>query len=237
MSVGGVDLAGMLPHEAAAVCGASRATGYRWWACYRKGGWAALRDRSSRPRSHPRRLPVEAEQVIVAVRQRTHAGPVVSRRSRASGVDDGQGTAAVGLLTPAAAWRDPVIRYERDRPGELCMSTPRSWVGSTWSASASSETASTQPPRRLAAPAHRRRRHTRLAYAEVLAGQDAAACAAFLDRAIRWYAEQDIHVERVMSDNAWAYRSRAWRIICARHRVRRRYTGHTRPAPTGRPKR
>lgn len=31
--------AGMRPGEAAAVCGASRATGYRLWARYQRGGW------------------------------------------------------------------------------------------------------------------------------------------------------------------------------------------------------
>ena len=69
--------AGMRPHEAAAWCGASRATGYRGGlVTSRAGGWRCGIVRLCRGR-HPRRLPVEAERLIVAVRQRTHAGPVV----------------------------------------------------------------------------------------------------------------------------------------------------------------
>jgi Helix-turn-helix domain len=43
--------AGMRPGEAAAVCGASRATGYRLWARYRQGGWAAPRPPRGRIRA------------------------------------------------------------------------------------------------------------------------------------------------------------------------------------------
>src|SRR6476659_5446362 len=69
--------AGMSPPVAAAACGASRATVYRLWARYRVGGWAALKDRPSTPWRQPRRLSGEAEREIVAIRQRTSAGPVV----------------------------------------------------------------------------------------------------------------------------------------------------------------
>jgi transposase InsO family protein len=75
--------------------------------------------------------------------------------------------------------------------------------------------------------------HSRLAYAELLAAQDGPACAAFLERALAWYREQGIIVERVLSDNAKAYSSRAWRTVCARHRVRRRFTRPYRPQTNG----
>jgi transposase InsO family protein len=58
--------------------------------------------------------------------------------------------------------------------------------------------------------------HSRLAYAEVLAREDGQACAAFLARALAWYREQGIVVERVLTDNAGAYRSRPWRLVCPR---------------------
>ena len=35
--------------SAAAACGASRATGYRWWVRYRAGGWRGLEDRPCTP--------------------------------------------------------------------------------------------------------------------------------------------------------------------------------------------
>jgi transposase InsO family protein len=227
--------AGMRPGEAAAVCGASRATGYRVWARYKQAGWAGLRDRPSVPRSHPRRLSFEVEREIVAIRKRTNAGPVV--------------VAAICGRPPSTVakvlrrWgcsrlprpeRDPVIRYERERPGELLHVDTKKLgrfhvVG-----------------KRILQDGVKRSRyagwqhlhiaiddHTRLAYAEVLAGQDAEACASFLDRAIRWYADHGITIQRVLTDNAWAYRSQPWRAACARHHVAGRYTKPYTPRTNG----
>jgi transposase len=67
---------GVSPSSAAARGGASRATGYRLWRRYQESGWAGLRDRRSVPRRQPRRLPVEAEQRILAARRRCAFGPV-----------------------------------------------------------------------------------------------------------------------------------------------------------------
>jgi len=75
--------------------------------------------------------------------------------------------------------------------------------------------------------------HSRLAYAELLAADDGAACAAFLERALAFYSEHGIVVERVLTDNAKPYSSRAWRQVCARHRVRRRFTRPYRPQTNG----
>ena len=75
--------------------------------------------------------------------------------------------------------------------------------------------------------------HSRLAYAEVLPREDGEACASFLARALAWYREQGIVVERVLTDNAGAYRSRPWRLVCARNRVRRRFTRPYRPRTNG----
>lgn len=66
--------------------------------------------------------------------------------------------------------------------------------------------------------------HSRLAYAEILTREDGEACAAFLERALAWYRQRGIVVERVLTDNAGAYRSRPWRRVCARNRLRRRFT-------------
>lgn len=57
--------------------------------------------------------------------------------------------------------------------------------------------------------------HSRLAYSEVLPDEQGPTCAAFLDRALDYFAAHGIpKVERLMTDNAWAYR---WslRTTCA----------------------
>ncbi len=66
-------LAGMSPGAAAQAVGAARATGYRWWARYRIGGWRELRERPSTPKHQPRRLSPAAEAEILAARQRSGA--------------------------------------------------------------------------------------------------------------------------------------------------------------------
>ena len=71
--------------------------------------------------------------------------------------------------------------------------------------------------------------HSRLAYAELLAGERPADCVAFLHRAIAWYAEHGITIERVLSDNGNGYRSHAWAAACAELGIGRRYTRPTRP--------
>jgi Integrase core domain len=42
--------------------------------------------------------------------------------------------------------------------------------------------------------------HTRLAYCEILPSQRTGDCCAFLRRAVAWYAEQAITIERLLSD-------------------------------------
>jgi transposase InsO family protein len=226
---------GMRPAQAAAACGASRATGYRLWARYQQGGWSALGDRSSTPRRQPRRLSVEAEREIVAIRQRTNAGPVVIAAIT------GRPASTVGKVL--RRWgcsqlprpeRDPIRRYERERPGELLHVDTKKLgrfhvVG-----------------KRILQDGVRRSRkagwqhlhvaiddHSRLAYAEVLAGQDKQACAAFLRRAVAWYADQGIMVERVLSDNAKAYHSHLWRNSCAELGIQRRFTQPYTPRTNG----
>ena len=113
-------LAGQSPQAAAAACGASRATGYRLWARFRAGGWAALADRPSTPRRQPRRLPAEAEREILAWREHLRAGPAVI----AAILERPVSTVAKVLRRAGCSrlpkpQRDPRVRYERACVGEL----------------------------------------------------------------------------------------------------------------------
>ncbi len=228
-------LAGESPQAAAAACGASRATGYRLWRRFQDGGWAALGDRPSTPIRQPRRLLPEVEAEIAAARAQTQAGPLVLAailERPASTI--GKVLRRLGLSRLPKPERDPVIRYERERAGELLhVDTKR--LNRFWHVG-----------KRILGAGRRRSTgagwhflhvaiddHSRLAYAEVLASEDGAACAAFLLRALAWYREQGIVVERALTDNAGAYRSRSWRLVCARNRVRRRFTRPYRPQTNG----
>lgn len=225
--------AGRVVGEAGAVVGASRATAYRWRARYAAEGWAGLRERPSTPRSHPRRLSREVEAEILAVRERTRGGPQVV------GVIVGRSASTVGKALRRLGHsrlprepRPPVLRYERDRPGELLHIDTKK-LGRFWHVG-----------KRILQDGLRRSRHagwqhvhvavddhSRLAYAEVLPSERREDAVAFLERALAWYHEQGIIVEAVMTDNGNAYRSFVWRERCTalgvRHLRTRPYTPRT----------
>jgi transposase InsO family protein len=218
--------AGMSPQAAAAACGASRATGYRVWRRYREGGWAALVDRPSTPIRQPRRLPAAAEQEILACRAELKAGPaVIAAVVQRPASTVGKVLRRAGCSRLPRARRDPRVRYERDRPGELLHLDTKK-LGRFW-----------EIGKRIRADGVHRSRHagwqhlhiaiddhSRLAYAEVLPTERRHDCAAFLRRAVAWYADHGIQIERVISDNAKAYHSHLWRDTCAELAIGRRYT-------------
>ena len=228
-------LAGQSPQAAAAACGASRATGYRLWARYQEGGWAALADRPPVPRRQPRRLSRELEQRILAAREYAKAGPVIVGAQLglpASTVWKVLHRYGVSRLRQPA--REPSQRYERDRPGEL-LHVDIKRLGRFW----------TVGKRIHGDGLHRNRHagwqylhlaiddHSRLAYAELLRSESPADCVAFLRRAVAWYAEHGITIERVLSDNGNGYRSFAWRDACTELNIGRRYTRPRRPQTNG----
>jgi len=226
---------GLTPEQAAVACGAHRSTGYRWLARFEEAGWDGLVDRSSVPRRQPRRLSLEAEREILAVRQRTLSGArvVAAITGRPASTID-KVLRRHGCSRLPRPERDPIRRYERERPGELVHVDTKKLgrfhvVG-----------------KRILQDGVRRNRaagwqhlhvaiddHSRLVYGEVLAGQDRAACAAFFRRAVAWYATQGILVERVLSDNAKAYHSHLWRDTCTELGIARRYTRPYTPRTNG----
>jgi transposase InsO family protein len=226
---------GLSPERAAVVCGAHRATGYRWLARFEREGWQGLVDRPSVPRRQPRRLSVDAEAEIVAMRHASRCGPrVIAAITGRPASTVGKVLRRHGCSRLPRPERDPVRRYERERPGELLHVDTKKLgrfhiVG-----------------KRILAPGVQRSPragwqhlhvaiddHSRLAYAEVLAGQDRHACAAFLRRAVAWYAQQGITIERVMSDNAKAYHSRLWHTTCLELGIQRRFTRPYTPRTNG----
>ncbi len=236
---------GVSPPLAAASGGCSRATAYRLWRRYREGGWVALRDRPSTPRRQPRRLSTELEQQILLARRRTAYGPV-----RLAGLVP-HSPSTIGkvlrrhgcsrLPRPGTAAARCARRYEREQPGEL-LHVDTKKLGRFW-----------EPGKRVLGeqagrPQGNRRvgwqhlhvaidDHSRLAYAELLPGQDAESCARFLQRAVAWYRGHGIVVERVLTDNAKAYHARAWVETSGRLGIERRYTRAYRPRTNGKAER
>jgi transposase InsO family protein len=78
---------------------------------------------------------------------------------------------------------------------------------------------------------------TRLAYAEVLADERGATAAAFLARALAWYAARGVRVLRLLTDNGGCYRSRALRAVAAAHGLAHTFTRPYRPQTNGKAER
>jgi hypothetical protein len=75
---------------------------------------------------------------------------------------------------------------------------------------------------------------TRVAYAEVLPDEKAVTATGFLERALAWFRDQDVLVERVMTDNGSCYRSHRFRRAVEAWGARQI---HTRPYRAQRPAR
>ncbi len=204
-------LAGVSPRDAAASAGASasRASGYRWWARYRAGGWAAagrrLGERPSTPKRQPRRLSTAEEAEIVAARERSGAGPLTL------GAMLGRPASTVGKVLRRLGRsrlprepRPPMVRHERERPGELLHIDTKK-LGRFWNVGKRIlNDGVTRSPRAGWQHVHVA---SRLAYAEVLPTDRRHDALAFLERTLHWFAEQGVTVEAVMTDNGAAYAS------------------------------
>jgi transposase InsO family protein len=239
----------------AAEMNVSRATGYKWLARWRAEGRAGLADRPSRAHRQPRRTPPQVEQRILALR----AGRKLGAARIAPLVGLAPSTVHAVLTRHGLhrlAWLDRptgqlIRRYERARPGELIhVDVKKLGVirpGGGWRAHGRSSAQSQFS--RAESGAGRRvgydyvhcaiDDHTRLAYAEIHPDETAATCAGFLRAAATFFAGHGIpRIERVMTDNAMAYRrSNAWRQALAELGAQPRFTRSYRPQTNGKAER
>jgi transposase InsO family protein len=231
--------------------GVSRATGYKWLARWRAEGDTGLLDRPSTAHRLPGKTSIEAEARVCALRRQLKRGP--RRLAPLLGIP---ASTIHAVLTRHGlhrlAWLDrptgqPIRRYERDRPGELLhvdvKKIGRLRDGGGWRVHGRGST------QNLAARTGTRvgyeyvhaaiDDHTRLAYAEIHPDEKADTCAAFLHRAAAHFQVLGIPaIERVMTDNAMAYRrSRAWKQALDELGAQARFTRSYRPQTNGKAER
>ena len=235
--------AGWKQAHIAAAMGVSRKCVKTWIERHEAEGEVGLENRSSRPHSMPTRATPEVEQSVLAARAEHRDGPdvlgpkvgvparTVSRILRRHGVpylrECDPMTGEVIRSSKATA-----VRYERDRPGELVHMDVKKLGkipdGGGWRAHG-----------RAATVDHRHKKiqvgydyvhslvddHSRLAYSEILPDEKGPTCAAFLERAAAYFAAKGIPcIERVMTDNAFAYRySTDVKRVCAALGARQKF--------------
>ncbi len=222
----------------AAAMGVSRKCVRTWIDRYASEGEAGLVTRSSRPRSMPTRTNDEVEQAVLAARAKHREGPDVLS------VKVGVPARTVSRIlrrhdVPYLRECDPItgdvirsskqtaVRYERDRPGELVhmdvKKIGRIPDGGGWRVHGRATARD-----RVNGPGYDYVHslvddHSRLAYSEVLPDEKGPTCAQFLARAIDYFAAHGITgIQRLMTDNAWAYR---WslRAVCADHHITQKF--------------
>ena len=199
--------------QAAEAAGVSRQTAYRWLRRWRAEGEAGLVDRSCRPRSCPTRLSPAVEQRIVEDRLEYREGPhqmagrLGMARSTIYAVLVRRGLSRLRTLDRTSG---VPIRYVKDHPGELVhvdiKKLGRVPDGGGWRV-VGMENRGTKQKVGYEFCHSMVDDHTRVAYTEILNSEDGPACAGFMLRAATWFAQQGFRIERVMTDNAWAYRS------------------------------
>ena len=75
--------------------------------------------------------------------------------------------------------------------------------------------------------------HTRMAYSEALDSQDGPTCAGFMLRAAHWFATYEYRIDRVMTDNAMAYRPQTNGKVERFHQTLLRGWAYKQPYTTG----
>jgi len=198
-----------------------------------------LHDGSSRPRRQPRRIAAALEAAIGTLRRRRLTAWQISAalrlpRSTVTRVLARVGLNRLALLEPAA----PVQRYEWPHVGDL-LPVDLKRLGRVVGIG-----------HRIHGDRRRRARKagweylhvaiddaTRLTYAEVLAADDAPACAAFLQRTLAWFRRRGVAIRRLLTDNALAYKAGVFAAVCRRWQVRQRFTRPYRPQTNGKAER
>lgn len=205
----------------AAAMGVSRKCVTTWVERYAAEGEDGLGTRSSRPHSMPTKTSPQLEAAVLQARRVHREGPdLLGPRVGVPARTVSRILARHGV--PRLAVCDPMtgevirsskttgLRYERDKPGELVHVDVKKLGkipdGGGWRAHGRSEQV--------------RGRgngydfvhsmvddHSRLAYSEIHDDEKTDTCAGFLTRAAAYFAEHGIvRIERVMTDNALAYR-------------------------------
>jgi transposase InsO family protein len=234
-------------------------TAKKWADRYRAEGVVGMVDRSSRPHISPTKTSVPVMRRIVGVRWRQRLGPVqISGRLGvpASTVYAVLTRCRINRLSAIdRVTGEPLRRYEHDHAGSLIHVDVTKFAnipdggGHKFVGRQLGDRNAIQTAHRTGERADRFHNyrpkigiafvhtviddHSRMAYAEICTDEKAATAIAVLQRAVGWFAQHGVTVERVLSDNGSAYRSYAWRDACTELRITPKRTRPYRPQTNG----
>ena len=202
-------------------------------------------DRSSRPHCSPMRLSGHAEEAIEALRRERLTGPAIARRlgrplSTIGVVLRRRGLGRLAALDPRA----PVTRYERERPGELIHIDIKKLgridgIGHRITGDRTGQSSRRAVGRGLGweylhvAVDDR----SRLAFTQLLPTERKEDATAFLNSSLAWFSSHGVVVERVMTDNGSAYKSRMFAAALDVQRIAHKRTRPYTPKTNGKAER
>jgi transposase InsO family protein len=214
----------------------------KWRDRFLAEGEAGLQDRSSRPHRSPNRTLARRRKRVLHLRRKRRWG------ADRIGHETGLAPSTVQAILNAAglgrldsgdrATREPVVRYQRERPGELIHVDIKKIAaipaGGGWRLHGRLD-----DPHQGRSGAGYRYIHTavddrtRVAYSEILDNEQTVTACEFWARAERWFASQGVRCERVITDNGSCYRSRLWHQACAATSTTVKKTRPRRPQTNG----
>jgi transposase InsO family protein len=232
-----IETVGLIP--AAEAAGISLRTARKWRARYRAHGEAGLMDRSSRPEKTRTTLDAELRERIERLRRTRMPMRTIARVVGRSVATVSRVLAALGLSSLKALEPiKPVVRYERSVPGEMLH-------------------LDTKKLGRIVRPSHRvtgNRRdsvegagwevahvaiddHSRAGFVQVHADEKKTSTVAFLQATVAHYAALGVRIQRVLTDNGSAYRSRLFARTCQALGIKHSFTWPYRPQTNGKAER
>ena len=243
-----VEIDGWRPADAAKAMGVSRQTAYKWLRRFRDEGPAGLVDRTSAPKYCPHRLGSDAVETILAKRLETLYGPhrlayeLGRPRSTIYGVLRRAGLSRLNFIDRPTR---TVVRYERDRPGELLHIDVKKLGRIREGGGKRIHGPEFGQPGRV----NQKRAgwdylhvaiddHSRVAFVQALTDEKGPTCAQFLGDATAYFASEGITIERVMTDNALNYtKSTDFKKVLEELQISHKRTRFRRPQTNGKAER
>jgi transposase InsO family protein len=211
-------LDGQTPKAVATAFGVDVKTVNKWVDRFRSEGSAGLVDRSSRPKRLRQPTPPPTQEQIIVLRRQRWTGQQIAKEAAVSPATVSRVLRRAGLnrirdLEPA----EPVLRYERETPGELIHIDIKKLgrfdkVGHRITGDRTGQSNSRGIGWEFV--------HvciddaSRIAFSQILPDEKKESAVAFLKAAVAYYASLGVTVAQVMTDNGSCYKAFAFRDAC-----------------------
>lgn len=225
--------------QAAGAYGVTAPTVRKWLGRFLAQGQDGLADASSRPVRSPKAIAPAKAMAIVELRRKRLTQARIAQALGVSASTVSRVLARAGLsrladLEPA----EPVVRYEHEAPGQLLHIDIKK-LG------------------RIVRPSHRvtgNRRdgvdgagwdfvfvaiddHARVAFTDIHPDERAPSAVQFLKDAVAYYKRLGVTIQRLLTDNGSAFRSRAFAALCREMGIKHCFTRPYRPQTNGKAER